>query len=173
MVTPVSTQQLLQTNTAEQTLTSLQGQTRIPAPSAASPTHTTTLRQQAATASSNTDRVELSPNALSLSKRLTESGQQQASDQQHDTAGDTVATAARADKTNAAYLKSFPPFMGNSSELTALKQSSPALYREILRMIVPPPLNLTYTDLQALQQAKPAEQPTASDIVKRSAREGG
>ena len=173
MITPVSTQQLLQSNSAEQMFTSLQAQLRAAVPTAASPTHTTTSRQQTTSSSGTTDRVELSTNALTLSKRLSDSGEQQSSDQQHGTATDTTAPTAQADKLNALYLKSFPPFMGNSSELTALKQSSPALYREILRMIVPPPLNLTYTELQALRQNKPADQPKVSGIVTRSAREGG
>ncbi len=46
--------------------------------------------------------------------------------------------------------KSFPPFIGNANELKQLKQSSPALYREILKMIVPPPLDISYYDQQIL-----------------------
>jgi hypothetical protein len=42
--------------------------------------------------------------------------------------------------------------MGNLEELKLLKESSPSLYREVLRMIIPRPLNLSPTDLQYLQQ---------------------
>jgi hypothetical protein len=50
--------------------------------------------------------------------------------------------------------KNYPPFIGNANELKALKESSPALYREILKMIVPTPLDISYADMQMLQNGK-------------------
>ncbi|NJD37073.1 MAG: hypothetical protein FIA89_01940 [Geobacter sp.] len=97
-----------------------------------------------------TDTVALSETAVDMSKAL---------NQQADKRSELKKEAARKEdqspeKASKAYLaagKQYPPFMGNGEELKALKEASPALYREILRMIVPPPLNISPTDLQALK----------------------
>jgi hypothetical protein len=65
-----------------------------------------------------------------------------------------AATEAEEKKPYKAASKVYPPYMGNSEELKLLKESSPALYREILRMIVPPPLNISYADKQMLQSSR-------------------
>jgi len=61
--------------------------------------------------------------------------------------------------------KNYPPFMGNSEELKVLKETSPSLYREILRMIVPPPLNISPTDLQILQGTQSGSSTTKSELT--------
>ncbi|WP_078790563.1 hypothetical protein [Trichlorobacter thiogenes] len=75
-----------------------------------------------------------------------------------------AATEAEEKKPYKAASKSYPPYMGNSEELKLLKESSPALYREILRMIVPTPLNISYADKQSLQssQGMSSSTPTVS-----------
>lgn len=96
------------------------------------------------------DTVDLSNTALDMSKALNKpSGGktevEQASARQQ---------AEAAEKGQSSYLaagKSFPPFMGNSEELKQLKAASPSLYREVLRMIMPPPLNISLSDRQILQ----------------------
>lgn len=100
------------------------------------------------------DTVELSSTSLALSKALNEQKQDErtVSAKQETSAvatkpADIPAESAKADT---ATVKRYPPFMGNTSELKALKQYSPALYREILRMIIPPPMDLSYSDQQML-----------------------
>ncbi len=96
------------------------------------------------------DTVALSDTAVDMSKTL---------NQQADKRSELKKEAARKDeqspeKASKAYLaagKQFPPFMGDGEELKALKETSPSLYREILRMIVPPPLNISPNELQTLQ----------------------
>lgn len=53
--------------------------------------------------------------------------------------------------------KNFPPFLGNSSELKAIKQMSLSLYREVLLMIIPPPLNISPGDLEMIKNQNAAK----------------
>lgn len=96
------------------------------------------------------DTVALSATALDMSKALNEQADKRA-ELKKEAARKDARTADGEMQSYKAAGKIYPPFMGNSEELKALKQSSPALYREVLRMIVPPPLNLSPTELQALQ----------------------
>jgi glycosidase len=103
--------------------------------------------------SSKQDSVTLSSTARDMSKAL---------NQQHDHETEIKKEAVKQQeksvtaesKSYSAAGKSYPPFMGNGEELKILKESSPSLYREILRMIVPPPLNISPVDLQMLQGAQ-------------------
>lgn len=102
------------------------------------------------------DTVELSSTSLALSKALNEQQQQAqtptaAAINTPEAQPKSSAPTQEEAKPELLLAKHFPPFLGNSNELKALKQYSPALYREILRMIVPPPLDLTYSDQQILQ----------------------
>lgn len=146
MIAPMS---LNQTSSLPDTASvSIRPETAIPA----SPLVTQLEKKPASTGqqSSSKDTVALSDTAVDMSKAL---------NQQADKRSELKKEAARkedlsSEKASKAYLaagKQYPPFMGNGEELKALKEASPALYREILRMIVPPPLNISPTDLQALQ----------------------
>lgn len=122
------------------------------APSLQTPSSFQFDKQSASTAnqSSKQDTVTLSSTALDMSKSLNVQHEQKAvlskqAEKQQELAVAEEKTAYKAS------VKNYPPFMGNSEELKMLKQSSPALYREILRMIVPPPLDISVTDLQMLQ----------------------
>lgn len=126
------------------------GSSPLPAVTVPSPAVPTTTGHQTAAAAQDT--VNLSSSALDMSKTLNEQADTHAELKremlkQEEQSVDTEQAAA--------YLasgKSFPPFMGNLEELKLLKESSPSLYREVLRMIVPRPLNLSPVDLQYLQQ---------------------
>jgi len=99
---------------------------------------------------SSHDSVALSDAAIGMSKAMhIQSDQKQETEQKVQVQG--------LEKQENSYLsagKAYPPFMGNAEELKSLKESSPALYREILRMIVPPPLDISYSDMQMLQSVK-------------------
>lgn len=130
----------------------------VPAPSPAVPT--TTGHQTAAQ-----DTVNLSSNALDMSKALNEQADTRAELKrkmlkQEEQSVDSAQAAAYS-----ASGKSFPPFMGNLEELKLLKESSPSLYREVLRMIVPRPLNLSPADLQYLQQTDGAGNRSKSTVT--------
>lgn len=100
-----------------------------------------------------TDTVHISSTALDMSKAL-----QQQADQRSEIKKDTVKKQEQAKtqelKAYTAPGKNYPPFMGNGDELQKLKETSPALYREVLRMIVPPPVDLSYSDMQMLQTGR-------------------
>jgi len=108
------------------------------------------------------DTVELSPKALDLSKALTNQKldeDQQTKDQQPALDNKQVERELAepviqkpTDKTDLSLTKQYPPFMGNSEELKLLRSQAPALYRQLLRMIVPTPVNISYTDAQLLQR---------------------
>lgn len=110
----------------------------------------------------NRDTVELSPKAIDLSKELTNrklTEDQQKEDKQPALDNQQVERKLAepviqkpTDKPDLSLTKHYPPFMGNSEELKLLKSQAPALYRQILRMIVPPPVNISYTDAQLLQR---------------------
>ncbi len=107
------------------------------------------------------DNVELSFQALSLSKGLTDTpgatkgkdSQTPATDQaiKQKTAAPVITQPAGGADPSAN--KQYPPFMGNSNRLNELKLTAPALYRQVLRMIVPPPANLSYADMQYLKRS--------------------
>lgn len=99
------------------------------------------------------DSVTLSATALDMSKALNQQYEQKAEVKQ-EVAKQQEVTDTEEKKSYKSARKNYPPFMGNSEELKLLKESSPALYREILRMIVPPPLNISYGDKQMLQSTQ-------------------
>jgi len=111
---------------------------------------------------STSDTVELSPKALGLSKALTNQKldeDQQTKDQQPALDNKQIERKLAepviqkpTDKPDISLTKQYPPFMGNSEELKLLRSQAPALYRQLLRMIVPPPVNISYTDAQLLQR---------------------
>ena len=110
------------------------------------------------------DTVQLSNTALSMSKALNEQADQRAEIKRE--AAKTESNIS--EQKSSSYSqggKAYPPFIGNSEELKKLKESSPALYREVLRMIVPPPLNLSPTDLQMLQGGNTVAQNNRTEIA--------
>ncbi len=103
-------------------------------------------------ATSSTDTVDISSTALDMSKAL-----QQQADQRSEIQKDAAQKEHLKSQEPQPYTapgKNYPPFMGNGDELQKLKETSPALYREILRMIVPPPVDLSYSDMQMLQTVR-------------------
>lgn len=139
--------------TSPVTATVMSGQAQPQTPQEASATPTTPLPQK--------DNVEISSQARSLSQRL---------------AGGPVSTTATngptpqvnqaltqkasgqviikpTDKPDLSFSKQYPPFIGDSSRLEQIKLTSPALYRQVLRMIVPPPVDLSYADMQYLKRS--------------------
>lgn len=108
--------------------------------------------KSAAPQQNSQDTVALSSTSLAMSKALNES---QNNNNQNNTEKIKPAQAtqpeAEESKTDITNIKRYPPFMGDASQLKALKQYSPTMYREILRMIVPPPIDLSYSDLQMLK----------------------
>jgi len=136
-----------------------------PTPSA--PTTKPSANSSTSQASSQ-DSVTLSSTALDMSKALIQQHEQKSEIKQEAVKQEAVkqqaATEAEEKKPYKAAAKSYPPYMGNSEELKLLKESSPALYREILRMIIPTPLNISYADKQSLQssQGMSSSTPTVS-----------
>ena len=126
-----------------------------PAPSA--PTTKPSTSSNTSQASSQ-DSVTLSSTALDMSKALIQQHEQKSEIQQEAVKQEAVKQQAAVEtdekRSYKATTKSYPPYMGNSEELKLLKESSPALYREILRMIVPTPLNISYADKQSLQSSQ-------------------
>ena len=115
------------------------------------PTSNSTTQAQTQTQ----DSVTLSSAALDMSKALNQQHEQKAEVKQ-EVVKQQEAMDTEEKKPYKAMTKAYPPYMGNSEELKLLKESSPALYREILRMIIPPPLNISYADRQMLQSAQSA-----------------
>lgn len=126
------------------------------------PTTPATTTTAAAPLQPAKDTVELSPTALDLSKALSNQkpGEtQQQEDQQPALDNKQVERKLTepviqkpTDKPDLSLTKHYPPFMGNSEELKLIRSQAPALYRQLLRMIVPPPANISYTDAQLLQR---------------------
>lgn len=110
------------------------------------------------------DSVTLSSTARDMSKALNQQHEQK-SELKKEAVRQQEQSAARESETYTSAGKNYPPFMGNSEELKALKETSPSLYREILRMIVPPPLNISPTDLQILQGTKSGSSTTKSELT--------
>lgn len=100
---------------------------------------------------SSKDTVDLSSNALDLSKALNEQNNAKGAVQNQPLRQNAPPVLEK--NPYEAPSKSYPPFMGNAEALKALKETSPQLYREILKMIVPPPLDLSYSDLQMLRSS--------------------
>ena len=103
------------------------------------------------------DTVKLSSTALNLSKELAASredqdGQPALENQRIQREPASPVSQKPTDKVEISITKSFPPFMGGADELQQLKAEAPALYRQILRMVVPPPVNISYSDAQLLQR---------------------
>jgi hypothetical protein len=115
-------------------------------------------------AQSSQDTVELSATALDMSKALNKPVDN-TEEQKNLAVTDQTQSAEKEGNAYVAAGKKYPPFMGNSEELSALKESSPALYREILRMIVPPPLDLSPTDRQMLESAQSSVSATKSALT--------
>jgi hypothetical protein len=113
-----------------------------------------TDKQTTSKPASTQDTVALSSTALSMSKALNSQHEQNATLQKDAVKQNEQPVVGDVRKPYTAAGKSYPPFMGNANELKALKESSPALYREILKMIVPPPLDISYADMQMLQNGK-------------------
>lgn len=106
------------------------------------------------------DTVDLSSQALNLSKKLVSSQDRQVEQDKKPALQDAALERKIADpviqkptdKPDLSITKQFPPFMGNPGELQQLRQISPALYRQVLSMIVPPPVNISYSDMQYLKR---------------------
>lgn len=103
------------------------------------------------------DKVEISSQALNLSKEL--ANKQEAQEKQPALNDEYVKRKLAepviqkpTDKPDISIIKNYPPYLGSSEELKQLKAQAPALYRQILRMIVPPPTNISYSDAQLLQR---------------------
>lgn len=135
-----------------------------PTPSVPTTKPSTSSNSQA----SSQDSVTLSSTALDMSKALIQQHEQKSEIKQEAVKQEAVKQQAAMEeeekKPYKAASKSYPPYMGNSEELKLLKESSPALYREILRMIIPTPLNISYADKQSLQssQGMSSSTPTVS-----------
>ena len=110
-------------------------------------------KQNTSKPASTQDTVALSSTALSMSKALNNQHEQKVV-QQKEATKQQEQPVEDVRKPYAAAGKNYPPFIGNANELKALKESSPALYREILKMIVPTPLDISYADMQMLQNGK-------------------
>ncbi len=128
---------------------STSAKTEAASPQAPQPTH---IDKPATAQPAQPDTVDISSQALDLNKTLNEQQnptgavQQERKLQQEQTVTEkSPYEAAR---------KQYPPFMGDTEALKLLKQTAPALYREVLKMIVPPPANLTYSDRQILDASK-------------------
>jgi hypothetical protein len=134
-----------------------------PAPSVATTKPSTNSNSSQA---SSQDSVTLSSTALDMSKALIQQHEQKTEIKQEAVKQEAVkqqaATETEEKKPYKAMTKAYPPYMGNSEELKLLKESSPALYREILRMIVPTPLNISYADKQSLQSSQGMSSSTQS-----------
>jgi hypothetical protein len=106
------------------------------------------------------DTVDLSSQALNLSKELASTQDRQEEQDKKPALEDAALQRKIAepviqkppDKPDLSITKNFPPFMGNADELKQLRQISPALYRQVLSMIVPPPVNISYSDMQYLKR---------------------
>jgi len=106
------------------------------------------------------DTVDLSSQALNLSKELASTQDRQEEQDKKPALEDAALQRKIAepviqkptDKPDLSITKNFPPFMGNADELKQLRQISPALYRQVLGMIVPPPVNISYSDMQYLKR---------------------
>jgi len=135
----------------------MNGPTQPTAPTTPAATATAAAPQQP-----TKDTVELSPTALDLSKALInrKPGEEQQKEDQQPALDNKQVERKLAepviqkptDKPDLSLTKHYPPFMGNSEELKLLRSQAPALYRQLLRMIVPPPANISYTDAQLLQR---------------------
>lgn len=104
--------------------------------------------------SNGKDKVQFSQEAMTLSRGLQEKSNpiKYPDAKSKDAASGSLEEAKKVKEYFAS--KSFPPFIGNTTELKQLKQASPSLYREVLKMIVPPPLDISYYDAQILKGSK-------------------
>lgn len=103
------------------------------------------------------DRVDLSPAALDMSKELAtkkeeEKKQPALYDDQLKRKLNEPVIEKPTDKPSLSSIKQYPPYMGNSEELKMLRSLAPTLYRQVLQMIVPPPVNISYSDAQLLKR---------------------
>jgi hypothetical protein len=133
--------------------TSAPVRSEAPSPQVPQPSQPDRVAQATANQAGKQDSVTLSSTALDMSKTLNQQHEQKV-DLQQEAAKQQEQPVSEERKPYTAAGKSYPPFIGNSEELKSLKESSPALYREILKMIVPPPLNISYSDMQLLQSGK-------------------
>ena len=146
MIAPVSTNMTsVPSDTASVTVKPEVATTQTPQPVQSEKVTTTPNNQPPAAQ----DTVALSSTALNMSKALNEQADKR-SEIKKEAAKDQSQSAEKDGKAYLAAGKNYPPFMG-SEELKQLKESSPSLYREVLRMIVPPPFNISPMDLQMLQ----------------------
>jgi len=113
---------------------------------------------------SKQDSVTLSSTARDMSKALNQQHEQK-TELKKEAVKQQEQSASTKSEVYTAAGKNYPPFMGNSEELKVLKETSPSLYREILRMIVPPPLNISPTDLQILQGTQSGSSTTKSELT--------
>jgi len=149
MIAPIS----LPTTSVLPDTTSAPVRSEAPSPQVSQTTQPDKTATATANQTSRQDSVTLSNAALDMSKVLNQQHEQKV-DLQQEAAKQQEQPVSEEKKPYTAAGKSYPPFIGNSEELKLLKESSPALYREILRMIVPPPLNISYSDMQLLQSGK-------------------
>lgn len=113
---------------------------------------------------SKQDSVTLSSTARDMSKALNQQHEQK-TELKKEAVRQQEQSASTKSEVYTAAGKNYPPFMGNSEELKVLKETSPSLYREILRMIVPPPLNISPSDLQILQGTQSGSSTAKSEVT--------
>lgn len=91
------------------------------------------------------DKVNISPAAISISKVLQKDKDHQPPAVQEESVRQKE-LAVKEPRPVAVLAKQYPPFMGNDSAFKALRLTSPAMYREIIRMTTPITSNLPFTD---------------------------
>lgn len=129
-------------------LTSIRGGGAVTAAQAMQPARIETVAPARQAAK---DSVTISGAALDLSKALNRPDDRKGAVQQERERQQLQREQATIQKRSyQSATKQYPPFMGNTDVLKLLKQTSPALYREILKMIVPPLADLSYADQQML-----------------------
>lgn len=108
------------------------------------------------------DSVTLSSTARDMSKVLNQKHDQK-SEINKEAVKQKDQSASDGSKAYAKAGKNYPPFLGDGEELKILKETSPAMYREVLRMIVPKPLNVSPADLQILKGTQPGSRTAKSE----------
>lgn len=114
-------------------------------------THQSRAGKAVSTQQQAQDSVIISGAALDLNETLNRRGDRKGTVQQERERQQKEQEQVAAEKgSHQSAAKQYPPFLGDTEVLKVLKQTSPALYREILKMIVPPPADLSYADQQML-----------------------
>lgn len=118
---------------------------------ATSPSTPAQDQRETVASSVKSDTVNISSRAVEMSKSLQEKHDVQAALKRRDERRSESVGVAHA---SVAMVKKYPPFLGNNDQLQALKQLSPGLYKEVLKMIEPPPVDLSYSDAQYLKNTE-------------------